>query len=40
MPNYGHLMDQLDDWAPQESVRKQILVDNAEALYDFDSISE
>ncbi|MBL6958230.1 MAG: amidohydrolase family protein [Rhodospirillales bacterium] len=35
MPNDGALMDQLADWAPDQAVRKKILVDNAEALYGF-----
>ncbi len=35
MPNDGALMDQLADWAPDEAVRKKILVDNAETLYGF-----
>jgi len=35
MPNDGALLDQLADWAPDEAVRKKILVDNAEALYGF-----
>ncbi len=28
MPNDGDLLDQLLDWAPEESVRHRILVDN------------
>jgi predicted TIM-barrel fold metal-dependent hydrolase len=35
MPNDGALMDQLADWAPDETVRRKILVDNAERLYGF-----
>jgi len=35
MPNDGALTDQLIDWAPEEAVRKKILVDNAERLYGF-----
>ncbi len=35
MPNDGALMDQLVAWAPDEAVRKKILVDNAEQLYGF-----
>ena len=35
MPNDGALTDQLADWAPEETVRKKILVDNAERLYGF-----
>jgi len=35
MPNDGALLDQLADWAPDESVRKKILVENSEKLYGF-----
>lgn len=35
MPNDGALTDQLADWAPEETLRKKILVDNAERLYGF-----
>jgi 2-pyrone-4,6-dicarboxylate lactonase len=35
MPNDGALMDQLMDWAPDEALRKKILVDNAQNLYRF-----
>ncbi|MBT5659865.1 MAG: amidohydrolase family protein [Rhodospirillaceae bacterium] len=35
MPNDGPLMDQLGTWAPDEKVRKKILVDNPSALYGF-----
>ena len=35
MPNDGALMDQLADWAPDAAVRKKILVDNAEKLFEF-----
>ncbi len=35
MPNDGALLDHLADWAPDEAVRKKILVDNPEALYGF-----
>lgn len=35
MPNDGALTDQLMDWAPEEAVRKKILVHNAERLYGF-----
>jgi 2-pyrone-4,6-dicarboxylate lactonase len=35
MPNDGALMDQLAVWAPDEAVRRKILVDNAETLYGF-----
>ena len=36
MPNDGDLLDMLLDYAPDEMVRKKILVDNPEALFDFD----
>jgi 2-pyrone-4,6-dicarboxylate lactonase len=35
MPNDGALMDQLADWAPDEALRRKILVDNPTALYGF-----
>ncbi|MCZ6770485.1 MAG: amidohydrolase family protein [Proteobacteria bacterium] len=35
MPNDGALLDQLADWAPDEAVRKKILVENSEELYGF-----
>jgi len=35
MPNDGALLDQLIDWAPDEALRKKILVDNPEVLYGF-----
>jgi predicted TIM-barrel fold metal-dependent hydrolase len=35
MPNDGALMDQLADWAPDEAIRKKILVDNPQTLYGF-----
>jgi len=35
MPNDGALFDQLKDWAPDEAIRKKILVDNPQALYGF-----
>lgn len=35
MPNDGALMDHLSDWAPDDSVRKKILVSNPETLYGF-----
>ncbi len=35
MPNDGALLDQLADWAPDEAVRKKILVENSEKLYGF-----
>ena len=38
MPNDGALMDQLADWAPDEALRKKILVNNAESLYGFESV--
>lgn len=36
MPNDGDLVDQIAVWAPDETVRKRILVDNAERLYGFE----
>lgn len=36
MPNDGALLDMLADWAPDESVRKRILVDNPAELYGFE----
>lgn len=33
MPNDGDLLDQLLDWAPEESVRRKILVDNPLELF-------
>ena len=38
MPNDGALLDQLAAWAPDEALRRKILVTNAEALYGFDSV--
>ncbi len=35
MPNDGALMNQLADWAPDEALRRKILVDNPESLYGF-----
>jgi len=35
MPNDGDLLDLLADWAPEESVRSRILVDNPAGLYGF-----
>ena len=35
MPNDGDLLDLLGDWAPDEAVRRQILVDNPARLYGF-----
>ena len=34
-PNDGDILDQLADWAPDEAVRRKILVDNPAALYGF-----
>ena len=34
-PDDAHLLDRLLDWAPDESVRRRILVDNPAALYGF-----
>lgn len=36
MPNDTDLFDQFMDWAGDDAVRRQILVDNPEALYGFD----
>jgi predicted TIM-barrel fold metal-dependent hydrolase len=36
MPNDGDLMDMLLDFAPEEAMRRKILVDNPKALFDFD----
>lgn len=35
MPNDGALMEQLSDWAPDDALRKKILVDNPRELYGF-----
>ncbi len=35
MPNDGALMEQLVSWAPDENLRKKILVDNPSSLYGF-----
>lgn len=35
MPNDGALMDQLATWAPDEALRRKILVDNPKHLYGF-----
>ena len=35
MPNDGALCDLLAEWVPDPAVRKRILVDNPETLYDF-----
>jgi predicted TIM-barrel fold metal-dependent hydrolase len=37
MPNDGDLMDLLAKSAPEESVRKRILVDNPARLYGFEA---
>jgi predicted TIM-barrel fold metal-dependent hydrolase len=34
-PNDADLLDQLELWAPEEDVRRQILVGNPSALYGF-----
>jgi 2-pyrone-4,6-dicarboxylate lactonase len=36
MPNVGDLLDLLYDWAPDETARHRILVDNPHRLYGFD----
>jgi 2-pyrone-4,6-dicarboxylate lactonase len=36
IPNDGDLIDMLLDFAPDETVRKKILVDNPTRLFDFD----
>jgi predicted TIM-barrel fold metal-dependent hydrolase len=36
MPNDGDLIDMLADFAPDDAVRKKILVDNPKRLFDFD----
>jgi predicted TIM-barrel fold metal-dependent hydrolase len=36
MPNDGDLIDMLADFAPDETVRNKILVDNPKRLFDFD----
>jgi predicted TIM-barrel fold metal-dependent hydrolase len=36
MPNDGDLIDMLADFAPDDAVRKNILVDNPKRLFDFD----
>ena len=35
MPNDGALMEQLSAWAPDEHLRRKILVDNPRSLYGF-----
>ena len=39
MPNDGALFDQLATWAPDEALRRKILVDNAEAFYGFEPLA-
>jgi 2-pyrone-4,6-dicarboxylate lactonase len=36
VPNDGDLIDMLLDFAPDETVRRKILVDNPKRLFDFD----
>ncbi|OZI57150.1 amidohydrolase family protein [Bordetella genomosp. 1] len=38
MPNTGKLRNQLADWAPDAQVRRRILVDNPQRLYDFPAL--
>lgn len=40
MPNDGALLDMLADWAPDETVRNRILVDNPARLYGFSEVQE
>lgn len=40
MPDDGALLNLLARWLPQEQLRRRVLVDNAAALYDFDSTVE
>lgn len=40
MPNDGALLDRLAAWAPDEAIRRKILVDNPEALYGFEPIAD
>jgi len=35
MPDEGHLLDLLARFAPDETLRNQVLVDNPQVLYDF-----
>jgi 2-pyrone-4,6-dicarboxylate lactonase len=35
MPNAGHLLDLFNEWTPDDSIRRRILVENAATLYDF-----
>jgi 2-pyrone-4,6-dicarboxylate lactonase len=39
MPNDGDLINMLPDFAPDETVRKKILVDNPARLFDFDWVT-
>lgn len=36
MPNDGDLLNLLHDWVPEPDLRRRILVDNPQRLYDFD----
>jgi predicted TIM-barrel fold metal-dependent hydrolase len=36
MPDDGDLVDQIAVWLPDETLRRRILVDNAERLYGFE----
>lgn len=40
MPNDGHLLDQLWDWAPDPAIRHRILCENPAALYGFAPLPE
>jgi predicted TIM-barrel fold metal-dependent hydrolase len=35
MPDDGELLDLLPEWAPDEKLRKRVLVDNPAFLYGF-----
>ena len=35
MPDEGHLLNLLARFAPDETLRNQVLVDNPQVLYDF-----
>jgi predicted TIM-barrel fold metal-dependent hydrolase len=35
MPNAGHLLDLFNEWTPDATVRRKILVDNPARLYGF-----
>jgi predicted TIM-barrel fold metal-dependent hydrolase len=35
MPDEGHLLDLLTQFAPDQTLRDQVLVDNPQMLYDF-----